>query len=319
MTIEPHSETGAAGQAGTAWRTWVTGIICGDLVIGLLYGAAWLVMRNKEDYALLGVPSFFLMPAAGGLVASYFWRGLKPRIGETASHTLWMTIVALVGATIAFHEGFICLVIVSPLFYASIFAGALVGRIWFRTVPPRLRLGFLPLVAIVVWGEPFARAPHESVVTDELVIHASPEKVWPLVTSFPQIPAKPNFWLFRMGLPYPSATTSAGDFINADRECIFSHGAVFKEKVAEFVPREKLTFRIVEIPKDPELTGHLTPRLGQFVLRPNADGTTTLIGSTWYTLHVRPLWYFDLWTRHIFRAVHLRVMEDIRHRAELAS
>jgi len=119
-----------------------------------------------------------------------------------------------------------------------------------------------------------------------------------------------------MGLPYPESTTAAGDFVNADRECTFSGNATFKEKVVELVPRQKLTFDIIESPQDPELVGHLTPHRGQFVLKANADGTTTLIGTTWYTLHVRPLWYFDLWTHHIFRAVHLRVMEDIRRRAE---
>ena len=104
--------------------------------------------------------------------------------------------------------------------------------------------------------------------------------------------------------------------MNAERQCIFSHGAIFKERVVELVPLAKLTFEIVESPQDPELVGHLTPHRGQFVLHDNADGTTTLIGSTWYTLHVRPLWYFNFWTQHIFRSVHLRVMEDIRHRAE---
>src|SRR5262249_46983555 len=106
------------------------------------------------------------------------------------------------------------------------------------------------------------------------------------------------------------------DFVNADRACIFSGNAVFKERVVELIPQEKLTFDITQSPQDPELIGHLTPQRGQFILRNNGDGTTTLVGSTWYTLHVRPLWYFDLWTHHIFRAVHLRVMEDVRRHAE---
>ena len=85
-------------------------------------------------------------------------------------------------------------------------------------------------------------------------------------------------------------TTVAGDFVNADRRCIFSHDAVFKERVVELVPGENLTFDIVDAPKDPELVGHLTFHRGQFILRDNVDGTTTLVGSTWYTLHVRPIW-----------------------------
>jgi hypothetical protein len=70
------------------------------------------------------------------------------------------------------------------------------------------------------------------------------------------------------------------------------------------------------MPSDPELLGHLTAHRGQFELRDNGNGSTTLIGRTWYTLHVRPLVYFDWWTHDIFSAVHLRVMKHIQRLAE---
>ena len=181
-----------------------------------------------------------------------------------------------------------------------------------------MNLCVLPLLAIVVAVEPLLREDRESVVVDEIRINAPPSRVWPHVLSFAPIQEQPAFWLFRLGLPYPVATTSAGDFIGADRNCIFSGNAVFKEKVVSFVPERDLTFDIIESPPDPELVGHLTPKRGQFLLRDNGDGTTTLIGSTWYTLHVRPLWYFDLWTHYIFSAVHLRVMHHVQRLAEAA-
>jgi hypothetical protein len=136
------------------------------------------------------------------------------------------------------------------------------------------------------------------------------------VLAFPEIPDKPSYWIFRLGLPYPTQTTNGGDFVGADRQCMFSNGIVIKEKVAEFVPREKLTFDVAEQPTDPEAYGHITLHRGQFVLRDNHDGTTTLIGSSWYTLYVRPRWYFDLWTRDMTRAVHLRVMNHVRRLSE---
>jgi hypothetical protein len=154
------------------------------------------------------------------------------------------------------------------------------------------------------------------VCVDTIVIHASRERVWREVLSFPDIPSPPKFWLFKMGLPYPMSTTAVGDYVGADRRCIFGGNAVFKERVAEFDPNRRLTFDILEIPPEPELMGHLTPTRGQFELRESDDGTTLLVGSTWYSLHVRPLWYFDAWTQHIFHAVHQRVMEDVRARAE---
>jgi hypothetical protein len=298
---------------------WFIGILVGDIAIGLLFGLiAWMQAKVNFLGSVVGGPSFFLVPPLGGLIASYIWRHLKPTIGATALNTLWMTLLGLVVAAIFFSEGVICLLILSPIFYAMIFVGALLGRIWFKVDANKLFVSIFPLLAVIALGEPFARIDQESVLTDEIIIRAPAAKVWREVKSFPEIPSEPRFWLFRMGLPYPMSTTSAGDFVNAERQCIFSDKAIFEERVVELVPREKLTFEILESPKDPELIGHLTPHRGQFVLRSNADGTTTLVGSTWYTLHVRPVWYFDLWTQHIFRAVHLRVMEDIRRRAELS-
>jgi len=314
MPTDPTEQAGPSQPP--RWQIWLAGILIGDVIVALLYGVGALLLNKLNALVMLGLPSFLLVPILGGLVASYIWRTLRPTMGATCLNTLWMTLLALIGATLAFHEGTICLLIVFPLFFASVLAGSLLGRLLFKTYPTRLYVSLLPLLLLGVLGEPFTRADRESVITDEILIHAPSAKVWPQLTSFPEIPSPPHFWLFRLGLPYPMATTSAGDFVNALRRCIFSHGAIFKERVIEFAPREKLTFEIVESPQDPELVGHLTPHRGQFVLHDNADGTTTLIGSTWYTLHVRPLWYFDLWTQHIFRSVHLRVMEDVRRRAE---
>jgi hypothetical protein len=306
------------------WLTWLVGIVVGDGIVALFYWVCvlfvkWEAKTINSQYLWLGLPSFFLMPLLGGIVASYLWRRLEPTMGAIATNTLWMTLLALIGAALLFSEGIICLLIVSPFFYGMVLVGAMLGRILFKVNPTRLHVSIMPLLAIALLVEPFIRTDQVSVVTDEVIIHASSSKIWPQITSFPEIPSTADFWLFKLGLPYPVATTSAGDFVKAERSCIFSHGAVFKETVSELEPFKKLTFDIYESPADPELIGHLTPHRGQFVLNDNGDGTTTLIGSTWYTLHVRPLWYFDWWTHHIFRAVHLRVMEDIRRRAESSS
>jgi hypothetical protein len=298
------------------WLILLMGIVLGDLVIGLQFGITLLLKDKVALVRTLGLPSLFLVPVLGGLITSYIWRTVKPTIGLTIVNSLWMTVLALAVGVAVFHEGAICLLILSPVFFVSVLTGALVGRVLFKTDPTKLQVSLLPLLALLVAAEPMVRTQRQNAVTDEILIHAPPEKVWPQLTSFRKISTTPGFWLFRIGLPYPESTTSAGDFINADRECIFSHDAIFKEKVVELIPGQNLTFDIIESPQDPELIGHLTPHRGQFLLRSNADGTTTLIGTTWYTLHVRPLWYFDLWTHHIFRAVHLRVMEDIRRRAE---
>jgi uncharacterized protein YndB with AHSA1/START domain len=206
--------------------------------------------------------------------------------------------------------------IAAPIVYLGSVAGALIGRAWFRKSDDRLNYSLAPILLLAVASEPALRGPNIGVVTDEIRIAAPPAKVWPHVLAFPEIPDAPKYWLFHVGLPYPVETTNSGDFVGADRACRFSGGAVFKEKVAELVPEKRLTFDIVEMPSDPELLGHLTAHRGQFELRDNGNGSTTLIGRTWYTLHVRPLVYFDWWTHDIFSAVHLRVMKHIQRLAE---
>ena len=310
------------------WSRWLAGMLAGNFAMLAAYagvaGMTYLLDDSHYDTAAIifgyaiALPSIFLMPYFGGFAASYVWRTLNATALNTLYATFLMTLMATGGAMIFVHEGYICLIIAFPIIFLCQLAGAYSGKKWFKHDPTKLRLSIIPLLFLAVLIEPATRTPVIDVVTDQIVIHAPPSKVWPCVTSFPQIPAKPRYWLFRIGLPMPESTTSEGNFVGAKRACIFDDNDVFKEVVSEYVPEKKLTFDIFEIPKDPELLGHLTPGRGQFVLRDNHDGTTTLIGSTWYSLHVSPGWYFNWWTHSIFSAVHLRVMNDIKRRAEAA-
>ena len=285
----------------------------------LLFAVVWFVQafRGRDVTALVAWPSFFLIPFLVGMIAAWFWRRLNRTLGWSFLDALWVTLVGLAAAAIVLREGVVCLVIVSPALYVFILCGVLLGRILFHPNYSKLQLTIFPLLALLTLGESVYHSEEPGVVTDRILIHAPPAKVWPHVLAFPEIPDAPDYWIFRLGLPYPTTTTNGGNFVGADRQCIFSNGVVIKERLAEFVPNEKLTFDVAEQPTDPEAYGHITLHRGQFILQDNHDGTTTLIGSSWYTLHVRPRWYFDLWTRDMTRAVHLRVMHHIRRLAEM--
>jgi hypothetical protein len=288
--------------------------------IGFLLSLVSALLLTAEQHsgslgALLGFPSLFLVPFIIGLVAALVWRPLNLRLGMVVVHSMTCTLVGLVCAWLFIGEGVICLIILSPLLLVGVVAGALIGRLLFRGKSDRLVLCFAPLALLTVF-EPSFRQAHMGFVTDEIHIAAPPSRVWPHVLAFAEIPDTPDYWLFRLGLPYPTMTTNGGNFVGANRACHFSGGAIFEEKVAEFVPGKRLTFDIVKSPPDPELIGHLDAYRGQFELRDNGGGSTTLIGTTWYSLHVRPAWYFDWWTHGIFRAVHLRVMNNVKRLAE---
>jgi hypothetical protein len=267
--------------------------------------------------SVINYPNLVLVPVLMGFVAAWIWRPLNLGIGWTFSHSLTLTALGIGLAAMLFGEGRICILILSPLLFSGVLAGTLTGRVVFRRKTDELNALIAPGLCLLVIMEPGLRgAPISSVVTDEVVIAAPASKVWPHVLRFADIRERPDYWLFRLGLPYPVSTTSAGDFVGADRACVFSGGATFVERVSELQPERLLTFDILQMPRDPELIGHLDATRGQFELRNNGDGTTTLIGRTWYVLHVRPGWYFKWWTHAIFRAVHLRVMENVQRLAE---
>jgi hypothetical protein len=268
-------------------------------------------------FAIMAIwPSLVLVPMAMGIAAAYFWRGLSFSLWE---YLLWWIVTSLIspfGAYFAFKEGAVCLLIGFPILFFCGFAGVLLGRLLFKSKTAAINLSVLPVLLIATLAEGKMRHDQRHVVEDRILIKAPAADVWNYVVSFPSIDTAPNYWLNAVGLPSPLATTCQGAFVGAARECIFSDGLVFKERVSQITPARLLTFEIVEQPSNPELLGHLILHRGQFQLIENNDGTTTLIGRSWYTLHMRPLWYFDWWTRDVTSHVHVRVMEHIKALAE---
>jgi len=101
------------------------------------------------------------------------------------------------------------------------------------------------------------------------------------VVSFEKIKEKNNYWLFQAGMPSPMATTVTGYYKGAGRKCIFSNGYIFDEKIVTYEPNQDLIFDIVGQPQDPEIMGHIDIIRGQFLLKDNGNGTTTLVGNSW--------------------------------------
>lgn len=300
-----------------AWRSLLLGGVIGNLVAAGAVIAAAALMDHPGLGQSIAALNIGLVPALVGLVASWFWRRLPLTLGALLLHSLWLTAVGLGGAAFAFSEGIICLLMAAPLHFVGVLLSLWVGHKLFRDQSGKVRVSALPLALFLALMEArFAPPPGPAVFSDELHIAAPPSAVWPHVVSFAPIPSPPDFWVFRLGLPYPVETPPGGDAVGRERLCIFSRGVVFRERVAVFEPGRRLVFDIVAQPRDPELLGHLETHQGEFELRDEGDGTTTLIGRSTYTLHTRPVWYFAWWTHYLGRAVHLRVMENVRRLAE---
>ena len=283
------------------------GVAAGMIGLGF-----WLQHLNGAAASVLISSDFLLVPLVMGLVTAFFWKSFTLTTMEYFTYSLLNSGLGLVTAGIFMHEGVICLIIVSPLLLFFIFLGALLGRWLFQYSNNRLNLSLIPFALAFLAIDVLSPHHYENSVSDRVLIHAPPSRVWGHLAAVPLITEKPNFWLFQMGLPYPVASTVSGAGVGARRRCVFSHHRVFEEQITEWQPGRRLTFDITRQPRDPEILGHARVERGQFVLQDNHDGTTTLIGTSWYELYVYPSWYYDLWARSIAQQVHIRVMNHIK-------
>ena len=303
-------------------RAWVLllGGVAGNLAAAAMVLLNWVVSRRDdwEDFtAALGLINLAAVPLLIGGVAAWWWRRIPLSFSERCLHSLWLAGIGLAGAAVVFQEGIVCLLMAAPFYWFVLLMIVIAAGWYFGRRSDRIQVSLLPLVVVVAFVESrFAPPAAPAEFTDEIRIHAPPAAVWPHVVSFAPIPSPPDFWMFRLGLPYPVETPPGADAVGRERLCIFSQNVVFRERVTVFEPGRRLRFDIVQQPAHPELLGHFDAHWGEFELRPEPDGTTTLIGRSGYTLHTRPRWYFALWTRYLGSAVHLRVMENARRLAE---
>src|ERR1700678_2571066 len=126
-------------------RRLILGMLAGNAVgMLILILADLLVVAAPGSFLMVGIPSLALVPACIGLTASWVWRPLKLGFGAILLHSLFTTLVSLGIAVAFYHEGSICLIIVAPILYAGVLAGAFAGRTYFRHDHDRLNVCLAP-------------------------------------------------------------------------------------------------------------------------------------------------------------------------------
>jgi hypothetical protein len=271
---------------------------------------------NEEIGGILSFSEFVLVPIGMGIIAMKFWMDTKLKLLSLFPYALANTIIAIALSAYFMGEGIICIIIVSPLILAFMWIGVLIGKYILRRNNKTLRASTLLLLFTLFVYDTLVEHHYINEVTDEITIDAPRSEVWKYVAEHPVNSSEPDYWLFRVGLPAPVQSTVTGDTVGSNRKCIFSNGATFEERVVQSEKNNVYTFDIYEQPDDPEIIGHIEIKRGQFILLENSDGTTRLIGKSWYRLKVYPVWYYDIWAEDITREVHLRVMNHIKSLAE---
>lgn len=292
----------------------VQGILIANIFAFLIIGMQSSLL--PKDVGVLVFSEFVIIPLLMGIIMAWCWKDTNMRGTQITACSILGSLMAILLSFIFLGEGIICLLIVSPLIFGFVIAGAFIGRSMFKKSNQKLNISIVSLLLGIFIVDSLSDHHHENMVSDEILIHASPAQVWQHVVAFDPISQKESYWLFNIGMPSPMATTVSEHKLGANRKCIFSNGYIFDEKIVKFDVNENLVFDIIDQPKDPEIMGHIDIKRGQFMLKDNGNGTTTLIGNSWYNLHVFPTWYYDLWAESITRNVHFRVMEHIKSLSE---
>jgi hypothetical protein len=296
----------------------IKGYVVSNFIAFSLIGAnKYLLIEPHANVSGVFVFSeFIIIPMLMGIISTWFWRDLRLR-GKTLSY--WSCInafIAIILSAIFLGEGIICLLIVSPLIFSFVIAGAFLGRAMFKRRNNTINISIIWLMIAVFIIDSASEHHYENMVSDTITINAPASQVWKNVVAFKRIKEKNKYWLFKIGMPSPVESTVEGYYLGAKRKCIFSNGYTFDEKIVTYDVNKNLTFAVTNQPRDPEIMGHIDILQGQFLLKDNGDGTSTLTGNSWYKLYVFPIWYYDIWAQSITRNVHLRVMQHIKELSE---
>lgn len=292
----------------------VQGILIANIIALLVIGIQSALIPNENGTLVFS--EFVIIPILMGMITAWFWKDMGIKGKQITGYSILNGLIAILMSFFFLGEGFICLLIVSPLIFGFIISGAFIGRAMFKKRNQTLNISVLSLLLGIFIVDSLSDHHHENIVSDEILINASPAEVWQHVVAFEPISQRENYWLFKIGMPSPMATTVSEHKLGANRKCIFSNGYIFDEKIVKFDINRNLIFDIIDQPKDPEIMGHIDIKRGEFILKDNGNGTTTLVGNSWYNLHVFPTWYYDLWAESVTRNVHFRVMEHIKFLSE---
>lgn len=328
----------SAAEAGRPrWLRWMPESDFGSALMGAAVAPLALLPVGAigiYGFRQYGWGLFVGIPFAQGLFAVLLAsvrraRGLGTCIGIAGGS------VAVTGAIIflAAWEGFLCIIMATPIAVTLAVLGGLVGWGIASAGAAGSRSAAGAALAILVALPTLMGAEHHAGTRPEarpvrtsIDIAAPPEVVWRHVIAFAELPP-PTETVFKLGIAYPTRARIEGTGVGAVRHCEFTTGA-FVEPITLWDEPHRLEFDVVAQPRPmnewswkehvdaPHLDDFLVSERGRFLLEPARGGGTRLTGTTWYRHDIWPEAYWRLWSDGIIHAIHRRVLGHIRNLAE---
>lgn len=321
----------ASGTRGRLNRRVLSGFALA-LVIAL---SAFLLLSASRSGAVWFASLWFLALLPAVLCALICYIGDPDRTRSSTFYWLvppGLCAMVCVASIFVLHEGVICLVMLSPVWLASGWAGAFAMRSQRERRGRALESSFLiiPLVAAMVEAQ--MPIPHETVtLTRSVLVKAAPEEIWPYAVSSRDIGADEGRWTIThniIGMPRPRDSVMAGAGVGAVRTAYWGDNVNFQERIVAWEPGRKVGWRFsfTNSTVQDYTDKHISPDgaflkidSGDYVLRPVSADTTELTLTTRYVAktHVNP--YAKLWGELLMGDVEDNVLAIIKDRAERAS
>ena len=309
------------------------------LLLGILLGLALLLFYGTESSVIGGIGAWLGLPAAFGALVAH----LTDPDGEMSpvGCFVWPTagILTLVGvAWLAAGEGAICIAMILPFWIPAAVAGWVIQRINAR----RRRLNQIDPSRFdaVGWAAiPLALLGIESLyepdwqtreVTRHVVIEASPEAVWPLLLSIPDVGANEGHWNLTqdfLDVPRPRNAELVKTPAGLVRKASWQRGIRFDERITRIRPNAEIgwNFEFGDDSVQRNTDRHISPdgaflkiAAGRYDLRPRQDSKTVLSLTTTYRMRTNLPGYFAFWGELLLGDVQSNVLQIVADRAERA-
>ncbi|WP_447765179.1 hypothetical protein [Sphingopyxis panaciterrae] len=301
------------------------------MAAGVLSGMALIVAAvavSALTFGAYGFGLFVMTPFLVGVTTGYIVNHGKVRgVGQTFAAVSAAAFLGAGALLMLGLEGFLCLLLASPLvlFFATV--GGAIGRAAARRLidprEPFYSVAILPLIFLIDAAMPpeIPIATHSSVT-----VAAPPGAVWASLIANRPVTEAPGL-VGLAGLAYPVASRILGEGAGARRVGTFSTG-IADERITIWKPGRTLAFRVIRQPPameemspcrklhTPHLVGYFDTGETRFDLEALPGGRTRLTARADHVLRIDPGLYWEPIARWAIKRNVTRVLTDARKDAE---
>ncbi|HYL93892.1 MAG TPA: hypothetical protein VEW69_12140 [Alphaproteobacteria bacterium] len=304
------------------------------IAIGLAYGLAVRLCAQYTSFGVMSLGFLVVAPFAMGYVSVYVAERRERQPIWVWILVPWIPVIlGAIGTILVLWEGWICVVMFTPIGLCFATLGGAVGGLSARRL--RLRAARTSLVCVLIL--PLLIAPWEQQVFSQrelrqvetfIDIQAPPAVVWRNIERVPAIRPQeltPS-WSRRIGFPDPVEATLSYEGVGGIRHATFAGGVLFIETIDVWEPQQRLAFSIqAQTDQIPPTTLDSHVRVGgaffdvlrgEYRLEALPGGITRLHLSSRHRVSTDFNWYAHLWTDAIMADLQNTILHVIKRRCE---